>query len=102
MMHEFGKKHKRGLSKDKVCIVVAIDIYKNMVAIRYGNEKPTSKRIREALRSHVEPGCTIVHDGEHSHAMLIKSLECKDEYFKANTKDPVYLTQMRLVNNLCG
>ena len=37
-------KHLRGLSKSKICIVVAIDQYQNMIAIISGHGKPSSKR----------------------------------------------------------
>lgn len=37
-------KHLRGSSKSKICIVVAIDQYQNMVAIISGHGKPSSKR----------------------------------------------------------
>ena len=34
---EPGWKPKRGLSKDKVCIAVAIDVHKNVVVVRCGH-----------------------------------------------------------------
>ena len=42
-------KHLRGLSRSKICIVVAIDSYKNIVAIVSGHGKPSSKMIITAL-----------------------------------------------------
>lgn len=36
---------KRGLSKSKICIAVAIDAFKNVVAVICGHGKPSSKRI---------------------------------------------------------
>ena len=70
-------KHLRGLSKSKICIVVAIDQYQNMVAIISGHGKPSSKRIIKALKSHIKKGSIIVHDGEHSHYKLIEELNAK-------------------------
>lgn len=102
IMHNPFEKRKRGLSKDKICIVVAIDIYKNMVAVICGHGKPSSRRIYKALRDHVIPGSTIVHDGDHSHNYLIKKLNCDSEVYKADSKDPEYLKNMALINNMCG
>ena len=95
-------KHLRGLSRSKICIVVAIDSYKNMVAIISGHGKPSSKRIIKALGSHIKPGSHIIHDGDHSHYKLIKELNCTEELYKANVKDTVYLEHMRFINNMCG
>lgn len=102
IMHNPFDKRKRGLSKDKICIVVAIDIYKNMVAIIYGHGKPSSRRIYKALKDHIIPESTIVHDGDKSHNLLIKELNCSSEVYKSNNKDSEYLKNMALVNNMCG
>jgi len=95
-------KHLRGLSRSKICIVVAIDSNKNMVAIISGHGKPSSKRILNTLKSHIKEGSHIIHDGERSHNRLIEELNCSEEFYKANPKDPVYLEHMRLINNMCG
>ena len=95
-------KHLRGLSKSKICIVVAIDQYLNMVAIISGHGKPSSKRILKALRSHIKEGSTIVHDGEHSHYKLIEELNAKEEFYKADTKNKEYLEHMELIINMCS
>mgnify|MGYP000040239199 CR=1 FL=1 len=50
------EKHPRGLSKTKICIVVAIDSSKNMLAIICGHGKPSSKRVYAALKDHIRPG----------------------------------------------
>lgn len=93
---------KRGLSKDKICIVVAIDVHKNMVAIVSGNGKPSSKRMKDALLKSIEGGSVIVHDMEKAHRSLVKAAKCTDEPYRADTKDPVYLERMELVNSLCS
>ena len=95
-------KHLRGLSKSKICIVVAIDQYQNMVAIISGHGKPSSKRIIKALKSHIKEGSTIVHGGEHSHYKLIEELNVKEEFYKADTKSKEYLEHMELINNMCS
>lgn len=95
-------KHLRGLSKSKICIVVGIDQSKNMVAVISGHGKPSSKRIVDALKSHIKEGSTIVHDGDHSHYELISLLNCKEEFYKAIKTDSEYLEKMKLVNNMCS
>lgn len=93
---------KRGLSKNKICIAVAIDAFKNAVVVTCGHGKPSSKRIKDALLSHIAPGSVIVHDCERSHPSLVKAAKCTDEAYKADVTDPAYLEAMELVNNLCS
>ena len=95
-------KRLRGLSRSKICIVVAIDIHKNMVAIISGHGKPSSGRIMAALESHITEGSHIIHDGDHSHYKLIEKLRCTEEVYKANSNDSFYLEHMRFINNMCG
>lgn len=102
LLHDLGRKPKRGLSKDLMCVVVAIDAYKNVLAVVSENGKPSTKRINAALEAHIEPGSTIVHDCEKAHNALVKKLKLVDERYKANTADPDYLLHMALVNNLCS
>ena len=100
IINEYGK--KRGLSKNMICIVVAIDVYKNMVAIICGHGKPSSKRIEEALLSHIRSGSLVIHDGERAHRSLIKKLGSLDEVYIADTKDKTYIENMKLINSACG
>ena len=72
LMGDPGRRPRRGLSRNKLCIAVAIDASKNMVAVVCGHGKPTSGRIRDALLGHVSPGSTIVHDREKSHRALVR------------------------------
>ena len=102
ILHDQFSKRKRGLSKDKICIVTAIDSYKNMVAIISGHGKPSSKRIKDALKSHITQGCHIIHDGDSSHNALIKETGSTSEVYKSDTKDPEYIKHMALINNMHG
>ena len=102
LLHDLGRKPKRGLSKDLICVVVAIDAHKNVLAVVSENGKPSTKRINAALEAHIEPGSTIVHYCEKAHNALVKKLRLVDERYKANTADPDYLLHMALVNNLCS
>ena len=99
---EPGAERKRGLSKDKVCVVVAIDSWGKAMAVVSENGKPSTRRINKALEKHIKEGSVIVHDCEKAHNALVKKLKLVDERYKANTADPVYLEQMELVNHLCS
>lgn len=99
---EPGWKPKRGLSKDKICIAVAIDVRKNVVAVRCGHGKPSARRIKDALQAHIADGSEIFHDMEKSHKSLVNAVKGIDRPYKADTKDPEYLENMAMVNNLCS
>jgi transposase-like protein len=93
---------KRGLSKQQICIAVAIDEHKNAVAVEIGHGKPSAKRLKAGLLSHIERGSVVVHDMEKAHLKLIEAAGCDHEAYKADCADPVYLECMSLVNNLCS
>lgn len=99
---EPGWRPRRGLSRDKICIAVAIDVHKNVVAVRCGHGKPSAKRIKDALLSHIAEGSEIFHDMEKSHRSLVRAVRGVDRPYKADTKDPEYLERMAMVNNLCS
>ena len=102
ILHDQFSSRKRGLSKDLICIVTAIDSYKNMVAVISGHGKPSSKRIKDALKSHITSGCHIIHDGDRSHNALIKETGSTSEVYKSDTKDPEYIKHMAMINNMHG
>ena len=87
---------------DETYIVVAIDSYKNMVAIICGHGKLSSKRIYEALKDHIKEGSIVIHDGDNSHNCLIEKLNLNSIVYKANAKDENYLKNMALINNMCS
>ena len=98
----FDGNKPRGLSRTQICIVVAIDSYKNMVAIICGHGKPSSKRIYEALKDHIKECSTVIHDGDNSHNYIIEKLNLNSIVYKANSKDENYLKNMALINNMCS
>lgn len=59
-----GLDKKRGLSKNQLCIVVAINCHKSTYAVICGHEKPSASRIFEALKNHIVSGSTLVHDAK--------------------------------------
>lgn len=102
LLHDDSFKNKRGLSKNLICIVVAIDIHKNTYAVVCGHGKPTNTRIYHALKAHIVPGSVLVHDGEKAHHLLIEKLHLHSESYIANEKDKNYLENMALINNMCS
>ena len=102
LSHGYGQARKRGLSKQKLCIAVAIDVHKNPVAVVCGHGKPSTRRMKDALLSHLAPGSVVVHDRERSHEGLIRAAGCSSEAYKADVRDPAYLACMELVNDLCS
>ena len=102
LLHNDSFRKKRGLSKNLICIVVAIDIHKNTYAIVCGHGKPSATRIYKALKDHIVKGSTVVHDGEKAHNMLIEKLGLVSEVYKADPKDRNYLENMALINNMCS
>jgi transposase-like protein len=102
LTHGFGQARKRGLSRQQLCIAVAIDVHKNPVAVVCGHGKPSSKRIKDALASRIAEGATIVGDKERAHNALVKAVKGTHEAYKADIRDPVYLERVAMVNNLCS
>ncbi|MDD6448103.1 MAG: hypothetical protein PUF78_00010 [Lachnospiraceae bacterium] len=80
---------------------MAIDTNGNAYAVICDHGKPSTTRIYNALKNHIEPGSTIVHDGEKAHNKLIKELKCISEAYIAD-KPPEYLMKMALINNMCA
>ena len=68
----------RGLSRDQYCFAMACDEV-HTVCIPLGRGKPTQKSVLSALEKHIEPGSTILHDGECAHRLLIERLALTSE-----------------------
>ena len=99
---EPGWRPRRGLSRNEICIAVAIDAHKNVVAVRCGHGKPSARRIKDAPRAHVAEGAEMFHDTERSHKSLVGAARGVGGPYKADTKDPECLERMAMVNNLCS
>lgn len=91
---------KVGLSRNKICIAIGIDGFKNVVAKIIGNGKPTTEGMLNAFKEVIEEGSTLVHDADKSHDELIKTLHLNEEYYKSYIKDKEYEQNMMLINSL--
>lgn len=89
-----------GLSKNKICIAIGIDGYKDIVAKIVGHGKASKEEILNAFKDVIEEGATLVHDADKSHDKLIKTLNLKEEYYKSYIKDKEYEQNMNLINSL--
>ena len=81
--------------------MVAIDVHKNPVAVVCGYGKPSPKRVREGLECHIAEGSTIVGDKERARDALVNAVNGTYESYKADVRDPVYLEQVSMADNLC-
>lgn len=68
----------RGISRNKVSIAAATDGTRT-VLVATSASKPSKRSIAKALGTHIEPGSTLVHDGDNSHAALIDRLHLESE-----------------------
>lgn len=98
----YGQAGKRGLSRQKLCICVAIDIHKNPVEVVCGHGKPSSARVRKAMGGRIAPGPLPIHDLEQAHGALVREGGLESEAHRADVNDPVYLERMEMVNDLCS
>lgn len=69
---------KRGLSKNRICIGCGWD-GRNLVCISEGTGKTSKTRTWDAFGSHINKGAKLIHDGEHSHSVLVDNLELNEE-----------------------
>lgn len=92
---------KRSLSRQKLCIGVAIDVHKNPVAVAYGHRRPSSPRVRKDRGSKMAPGSPLIHDLKRAHSALVRDDRLESGAHRANVNDPIYLERMEMVNDLC-
>lgn len=70
-------KHKRGLSRDKVCVLCAIDRSKNIFNTPVGYGKMSSKQVKENLSDRIVEDAVLVTDGEKSYNTLADKVRLK-------------------------
>lgn len=66
----------RGLSRNQICIVTMVD-KKKAFLMPCGFGKPSAKRLRQAVSSHIRDKSTMFDDGENAHEFLVKEKEVK-------------------------
>lgn len=98
----YGQAGKRGLSRQKLCICVVIDVHKNPVAVVCGHGKPSSARVKKAMGGRMAPGSLPIHDLERAHGVLVREGGLESEAHRVDVNDPVYLERMEMANDLCS
>ena len=85
-----GKK-LRGISRNKIGVIVAFDDNDNYLLICTNTSKPSDTSTLKVLENHIEQGSHLIHDGEHSHNILVEKLALTQEIYKTedtkNLKD---------------
>lgn len=97
-----GQARKRGLTRQKLCICVVIDVHKNPVTFVCGHGKPCSARVRKCMGGRIAPGSLLIYDLESAHNALVRSGGLDSEAHGADVNDPVYLERMEIANDLCS
>ena len=72
------KKHYRGLSRNKICVVTATDGTDVFLAV-CGRAKPSRTRILETMDGHIKNGSVLIHGGENSHKILTETFGLIEE-----------------------
>ena len=75
-----GKEY-RGISRNKFAVACAYDDNGHVILICENVSKPSNKSTWTALGSHIREGSLLIHDGEHSHSILIDRLHLESEVY---------------------
>lgn len=75
-----GKEY-RGISRNKFAVACAYDDNGHVILICENASKPSNKSTWTALGSHIREGSLLIHDGEHSHSILIDRLHLESEVY---------------------
>lgn len=73
-----GKK-LRGNSRNKIDVATGVDEHGNILLISENTSKPSLTSTWRSYGSHIQPGSTLIHDGENSHHILVERLDLKEE-----------------------
>lgn len=97
----YERARKRGLSRQKLCNCVAIDVHRNPVAVARDHGRPSPARVRKAMGGRIAPGSPHIHDLERAHDALVRGGGLESEAHRADANGPVYLERMEMVNVIC-
>lgn len=71
----------KGISRNKISVVCAINESGKVVLICEYTSKPSSRSTWKAIGSHIREGSHLIHDGERSHSILINELNLTSEVY---------------------
>ena len=88
---------------NQLCIGIGTDESGNNSVIHEGFGKTNKTKTWDAFATHIEPGSTLIHDMEHSHAVLVERLSLKSEAYNAKLLKglPGELNPLEPVNRVC-
>ena len=97
-----GSKMPGGFSKSKMSIGIGCDGERSVFRL-LGLGRPTQRAVMSEIGRHIKPGSRLVHDGEKSHAILVRKLGLVNEEHDADVikKLPDRRNPLRDVNRLC-
>lgn len=98
----YGQARNRGLSRQRLCICVAIDVHKNPVAIYCSQGKPSSVHVKETMGGRIAPGALPIHDLERVHNALARDDGLESKAHGVDVNDLVHPERMEMVNDLCS
>ena len=84
IQHNSSGAKLHGISRNQICIEVACSKEATYCAV-LGLGKPTSDLVYEAMKDHIAPGATLIHDKEKSHNLLVKQLGLVSRAYAAST-----------------
>lgn len=85
-----GVSQFRGISREQVCVLVAMDRSGHMVSVNAGNGRITAKQINEAMGSQISPNAILCTDSAKNYAYFSKLAGI--EHYKVNVNKRKYVT----------
>ena len=76
-------KQLRGISRNKFCIGCAYDDQGHVLLLCENVSKPSNRSTWNSFGSHIREGSKLIHDGEHSHSVLIRRLHLTSEVYSS-------------------
>ena len=93
----------RGLSNNQICIGIARD--KKQIYCKIEKQgKPSSDSTWKTFSTHIKRGSELVHDGDKSHARLVKELDLISVVYKSKEQKGIEDKEnpLDLINKVCN
>ena len=98
----YGRARKRGMSRQKPCICVAIDVHKNPVGGRLRPREAELGACGTPWAAGWRPGHCSSMTSSGANDALVRGGGLESEAHRADANGPVYLERMETVNDLCS
>lgn len=93
------KKQPRGISRNKICILIATDKKKSFAEI-IGHGRPTRLKNCEICAKHIKPGSLLIGDEDTSLTYASNELKLKRKMYKSNTEEAY--EKLEPIDQLCS